>query len=793
VALGAGLPLWWFLGLGEMIFLVLAVPMLVRLLVTRPLKVPSWFGLWLAFLAIILFSGPLMTAHAPGTLDASLATGTITFTFRLALYVVATVFMLYVVNVSEKEMSTALVGEVLAGIFVVTVAGGIFGVLAPGFEITSLTERLLPAGTNSFIRFLVHPSVSDVESILGYPQPRPKAPFVYANSWGAAFTVTLPFFLWRYFGAHARWWRRLAAIPILFGAVIGVTYSLNRGLWVGIGLAAAVYAVHLIRVRGVVIVPALAALAAVLLFAVASSPLGDVVTTRLENPHSNARRGGMAAVTVASVLEGSPILGFGNTRRLEGSFFSIAGDATPTCPFCAVPPLGTQGHAWLVIFSQGLLGAVLCFGFLVVAGMLLHIRRRDPVAVAGLAAIVPLVFEMWFYDTLGSAFILAMLVIGLLARSSPVPRTVPLERLILALRAGWPRVLVGALIGLSVGVMVLPTRQLSYQAKAEVLVPPNPMYLSTAANRTPKATTLDTESRTALSQPLLDKVRTETRAPDVRFSVAAVPGSKVLVLTGTGPDPSAVRRAANGLAAAVVEAQRERLHDLRASLVKGTEDRIRAITLAQQRASTGSRGVYTTLLLTRQSERDRVARTLLVDAQQLRPAQATRVGKDNDLVPPLSGLAVGVVLGGLAATLRPRTLGRGALRRLAPDVLVLGPGDRHCGPMVRTLIQDRHGPTASVCVATVAASRSDVRWLRRNLEDGGLSGEFRRSSRMDPSEQTARALAHDAVVLVVGRRPSEVDLRRTLALLASVDRSPDVIMVGATRLIAGPRAHWTIA
>lgn len=792
MAIAAGLPLWWVLGLAELVFFLAALPMAVHLLVSRPLRVPSWFGLWLAFLAVVLFSGPLMAVTAPGTLDATLGTASLTFLFRFAIYVVATVFMLYVVNLSESQLPTRVVAEVLAGIFVVTVAGGVFGILAPGFELTSLMERILPTALRevSFVQILIHPSASDVTDILGFEQPRPKAPYAYANTWGAIFTVTLPFFLWRSFGASASWWRRLAALPVLAGAAVAVIYSLNRGLWLGIALAAAVYALHEVRRRGLRVVPVLVVAATVLALGVAVSPLGTLIAQRLDSPHSNSRRSDMAVVTTQAVLEASPVLGFGNTRKLQGSFFSIAGDATPNCPLCAVPPLGTQGHAWLVLFAQGLLGAVLFFGFLL-AGLATNLRRRDPVAVASVAALLPLTFETAVYDTLGSPFILALLVFGLMARSAPTPRVVPLERLTTSLRAGWTRVAVGAAVGLAVGLAILPTRPPTYEATAEVLFPPNPTYLPASSSRVPRPVTVDTESRTALAAPLLAEVRAETGVDDVEFGVSAVPGSRVLVLSATGSDARAAQRAADGLAEAVVEAQRERLRALRTDLVEGTEARLRSLGQTRRRASEGTREVYAGLVSLRKLDRDRIARTLLVRATQLRPAQVARVDSRNRLVPPLSGLALGVTLGGLLAVLRPRPLGRGALRRLAPGVLTLGPEDRHNGPLVPAILRDRHGPDARVRVLTVDAQPRDVEWMARTLERGGLVADVDPSRGRGAATRAAGSLEHDAVVLVVGPRPPEAEVARTLETLASVGSYPDVIMVGATRLVAGPRARWT--
>ena len=64
---------------------------------------------------------------------------------------------------------------------------------------------------------------------------------------------------------------------------------------------------------------------------------------------------------------GSPVVGFGSTRDVEGTFTSIAGGATPSCPACGVPPLGTQGQLWLVLFSQGWIGTLFFLTFFVLA------------------------------------------------------------------------------------------------------------------------------------------------------------------------------------------------------------------------------------------------------------------------------------------------------------------------------------------------------------------------------------------------------------------------------------------
>ena len=48
---------------------------------------------------------------------------------------------------------------------------------------------------------------------------------------------------------------------------------------------------------------------------------------------------------------------------------------------CSPPAMGTQGHIWLVLFSQGFVGAALFFWFLL-RRVLPYVHDRDPFAIA---------------------------------------------------------------------------------------------------------------------------------------------------------------------------------------------------------------------------------------------------------------------------------------------------------------------------------------------------------------------------------------------------------------------------
>ncbi len=410
-------PLWWVAGLTSFAFIIFAVPLAVELLRRRDLRVPRGFGTWLLFLAWMLAGTTMLWSDAPtGEPGGGGAGRLMVFGFRTAMYLAATVFMLYVVNADQRRLPTRRVLRLLAFMFVVTTCGGLLGVVAPGFEFRSVLELVLPHGLagNGFINPMIHPAAAENQNILGYDEGRPIAPFAFANSWGANYSLYLPFFLLAWFGRDAGWRRRLAPFILLL-SLVPVVYSLNRGLWGALGVGVLYLAFRLAAMGKVWALQAV--VAALLLGAIAFvvSPLGTMVQARLNAPHSNERRGQLAADTVRNAVEGSPILGFGSTRNVRGSYFSIAGGSTPDCPACGVPPLGTQGLLWMVIFSQGLVGLGL-FLYFFARRFFAHWRDHAGLSLAGCVVLTFWTIELFVYDTVDAPLVTVMIAVGLMAR-----------------------------------------------------------------------------------------------------------------------------------------------------------------------------------------------------------------------------------------------------------------------------------------------------------------------------------------------------------------------------------------
>ena len=572
-----GFPLWWALGLRTILPIALTLVMADQLFRRRRLALPSGFTIWALFLVWFALGVFVLWADAPGAVPGGDASRLLVFGYRAAWYVACTIVLLWVTNLRESELPTRWVYQLLGYMFVVTAAGGLLGVLAPTIEFTSLVESLLPRGLrgNSLVQSIVHPAVADLQHVLGRPEARPKAPFPFANSWGSNLSLFLPFFLVAWF-KHGRPWQRFVAPSVLVLAAIPVVYSLNRGLWVCLALGA----VGLVwlqvskgrRLVGVLTVGAIGVIAVLLLL----SPLGTVFQERLDNQHSNARRGQLLSQTLSSTIEGSPVVGFGSTRDVQGSFASIAGASTPDCGPCGVPPLGTQGHLWQVIFAQGLGGTVLFLTFFLLAlSRCWRCRTTTETLCAFVLAFFGLLLAV--YDTLGTPLLTVMVVIGLLAREQRAtarPGAVQfLDSALARLRPRWPVLLIATLVGTLVGAGVAASEPVQHATRVSIVLAPSPVYLATEelddTTSTPRdVTTIDTEAALVISRQSLSRVVGGTEPAGLeqlrrRIRVTAVPNTRVLIIEVRDRDAARSKDEASRLAQSYLVTRRGYLSNRR--------------------------------------------------------------------------------------------------------------------------------------------------------------------------------------------------------------------------------------
>ena len=413
-ALVAFFPIWWALGLGSFAIIGFSLPMLLQLRRARPVRVPRGFAFWLCFLAAVLVSGLMLGRTAPDTLPHGAATQLIAYSLRFLNYVAATVLLLYVMNMRGRGLTDRRIVGCLATFFVVAVAGGLLGLAAPGFNFTSPFEWLLPhrLAENSYVRVLVHPAAAQNQDVLGFTAARPKAPFEYTNTWGNVIGLLIVWFtVW---AVRARGRGRVVAVIVLCIALVPIVNSLNRGLWVGLGLGLLLLAVRLAMSGKLVTVIGLAAAVSTLAVLVVASPLATVVQERINHGHSNDIRTNLAEAAFKGATE-SPVIGWGTTREVRGSYQSIAVGTTSGCARCGNADIGSTGHFWLTIFAQGFVGMALYLGFFL---SVLWFYRGQRTAI-GIGAQMTIIMSLWFmfvYSAVGWPLALQMIAVGVLWR-----------------------------------------------------------------------------------------------------------------------------------------------------------------------------------------------------------------------------------------------------------------------------------------------------------------------------------------------------------------------------------------
>ncbi|MBS4752887.1 hypothetical protein KG112_08720 [Nocardioides sp. zg-ZUI104] len=546
----AGLPLWWFLGVSALLPLI-AVPMAVDLWTRGQVRLPRHFGWWLLFLGWVLLGLGTLGAVAPGAEESG--GRLMVFGYRFYWYLAITIVLVWLGNTSREKLPDRVVYGLFAWVFVVTTAGGLLGLLAPDLGITTLAERLTPAGlrSNNFVHSMIAAETADVQQVLGDPRARPKAPFPFTNTWGSVMALSLVFLVCRARDLAPVW--RWIAVAVGVLAAVPVVASLNRGLWLTLAVSGIGVLVLLsLRHRHA----ALAALVGVVLalgVLLPSTSLGDTVASRLENPHSNERRGQLVEATVNSMTQGSPVVGFGGTRDVQGSFASIAGGSTPECPACGVPPLGTQGQLWLVLFSQGWLGGLFFLTFFLLT-LTRTWRCRTTNEAAATFAMGTFLVQLAIYDTLGLSQLMVMVAVALVWREQSEKAGARDAVLRVPRLRDMTRVGALALGGAALGAATLTGHTVQERSTVAVELTSTPTYLATGTAArpsgaeteidTPRPTSIDTEAALLRSEGVLAEAgrRVHLSAARLRETVGVTAPSnssvlEVSVTTGATRDP----------------------------------------------------------------------------------------------------------------------------------------------------------------------------------------------------------------------------------------------------------------
>lgn len=390
-ALYLAFPVWWVLGLGALIWPVLALPMLAALVVRGRVRVPAGFGLWLGFLVWMLASA-IELDSGPRVLG---------FVYRASLYLSATVVFLYLYNAPRERLPARTLSYVLTGFWVFVVIGGYLGLAFPQGSFGTPVEHFIPENllANGLVSALVHPAFAQTAGAGLGVAPRPQAPFAYTNEWGGNFALLVPMVLTAISQARSGAGRTLLALALPVG-LVPAALSLNRGLFLSLG-AGLVYAALRYAIRGrvkaLIGVTVVVAIAGAVL---AVLPIRQLLDQRLTHSSTNETRASLYAEARDRVAA-SPLLGYGAPRPSDVANSGAAA--------------GTQGQFWMVLFSHGIPGAALFMGFWVWA--LWRTRKAlTPPSFWGHVTVVIALFQLPFYGLLPAELYTVMLALAMALR-----------------------------------------------------------------------------------------------------------------------------------------------------------------------------------------------------------------------------------------------------------------------------------------------------------------------------------------------------------------------------------------
>ncbi len=354
------MPLWFILGLAGFTWVLFPLPMLASLVRRRGLVVPKGFGWWVIFLV----------AGAASVFSIDSVARLAGWTLRYGYYIGATITLIYILNGRAGLPSHRIIRS-FTWLWMATVVGGYLAFIVGDLSFLAPAGYFVPAvlRENDLINALVTPSFADIQDIIGFPIPRPKAPFPYTNSWGSMLGLLTPFGLMAMHEPRVGFSKTL--IKVMLGAsVVPAVISLNRGLWLSLGLGLIYAAFRFGVAGGSRAVRNSIVVAVFLVVSVVATPLNGIVAGRLDNGHSDGDRTELILDAIEGAAE-RPVFGWGAPRPNDRN----------------LPSVGTHGQIWFVLFSHGFIGAV---GYLGAIFSLTWRTRRQP-TVAGMWAHVVLI------------------------------------------------------------------------------------------------------------------------------------------------------------------------------------------------------------------------------------------------------------------------------------------------------------------------------------------------------------------------------------------------------------------
>jgi hypothetical protein len=272
---------------------------------------------------------------------------------------------------------------------------------------------------NPYIQAEMHPSLAQVQDVLGVALGRPDAPFPYTNTWGNCLALLLPWLVTAWWIRGTRRQRVIAAAALTF-VIVPIVYSLNRGLWLALIFTVAYVSLRLAARGKLALLGMVCVGIAVAGMIIVTTPLQSLVGQRLVHGQSNAHRASLSILATRDALS-SPIIGYGDTRHQQGSVTSIAVGRTAECKQCGEVSVGNNGQLWLLFICSGFVGAGLYLAFFAY-GAWRFWRDTSPEGLAGVLVLLLTFVFMVAYDAVGAPLGITMLAYAVLWRNEQARR-----------------------------------------------------------------------------------------------------------------------------------------------------------------------------------------------------------------------------------------------------------------------------------------------------------------------------------------------------------------------------------
>ncbi|MFB9238602.1 O-antigen ligase family protein [Plantactinospora siamensis] len=393
-------PLWWAVGAFYLGWSAFGVLLLTLLVVRGRVALPAGTALFLIFLALAALSFTRLERTT-----AYLSSG-----LRWGHLGTALVVCVYVYNLARDGVPWERVLRPLALFWLGVVALGWLAVLLPTLSLPSPTEAALPAGVagQRFMQAITHLRLNEFNPVSRNPIYRTAAPFPYTNNWGTAYALLVPFIL-AYLSAARRGPFRTLLLVSLPASVVPAFFTLNRGMFLGLGFGLLVLAIRALVRGNARLIASIGGVVVLIWIVSLVVPVQDMINARVSSTDTNVDRMDLYVRTWAAVRE-SPLLGYGAPRTVDTT---IAED-----------PLGTQGLLWQVLYSYGIPAMAAVLGWLVWVA----IRLGRAVSTAGQwLSIIPLialvVIPVYSYIDPNLSVLCYAVGVGLAAVDGPVNRT----------------------------------------------------------------------------------------------------------------------------------------------------------------------------------------------------------------------------------------------------------------------------------------------------------------------------------------------------------------------------------